>query len=93
MVAHPDLPHSAEDIERTIDRRLKRSGLKTTAAASFEELQTCHLNIISSYPGSPPVYVATEATQEQRAILRSLRMKELIDTEEIAGRIKPREIP
>jgi hypothetical protein len=140
LVAHPDLPHSAEDIvglyrqkdtvekdfqtiketvklrplyhhtdpkvrahvtlcmlalllERTIDRRLKRSGLKTTAAACFEELQTCHLNIISSYPGSAPVYVATEPTQEQQAILRSLRMKELIDTEEVAGRIHPREIP
>jgi hypothetical protein len=140
LVAHPDLPHSAEDIvglyrqkdtvekdfqtikdtvklrplyhhtdpkvrahvtlcmlalllERTIDRRLKRSGLKTTAAACFEQLQTCHLNIISSYPGSAPVYVATEATQEQTAILRSLRMKELIDTEEVAGRIHPREIP
>ena len=48
---------------------------------------------ISSYPGSAPVYVATEPTQEQRAILRSLRMKELIETEEVAGRIKPREIP
>jgi len=140
LVAHPDLPHSAEHIvglyrqkdtvekdfqtikdtvklrpfyhhtdpkvrahvtlcmlalllERTIDRRLKRSGLKTTAAAAFEELQTCHLNVISSYPGSEPVYVATEATQEQRAILRSLRMKELIDTEEVAGRIHPRPIP
>ena len=63
-----------------------------TTAAGFEELQTCHLNIISSYSGTAPVYVATEPTQEQRAILRSLRMKELIDTEELASRIHPRDI-
>jgi transposase len=140
LIAHPDLPHSAEDIvglyrqkdtvekdfqtiketvklrplyhhtdpkvrahvtlcmlalllERTIDRRLRRSGLKRTAAACFEELQTCHLNLIRSHPDSEPVYVATEATQEQRALLRSLRMLELIDTEEVASRIHPRPIP
>jgi hypothetical protein len=139
LVAHPDLPHTAEDVvglyrqkdtvekdfqtiketvklrplyhhtdpkvrahvtlcmlalllERTIDRRLKASTLQTTAAACFEELQTCHLNILRSYPGLEPVYVATEPTQEQRAILRSLRMKELIDTEEIASHIHPRAI-
>lgn len=137
LVAHPELPHSAEDLvrlyrekdtvekdfqtikdtvklrpfyhhtdpkvrahvtlcmlalllERTIDRRLKRSGLKATAAAAFEELQTCHLNVVSAYPAAEPVYIATEPTQEQRAILRSLRMKELIDPEEVASHIHPR---
>jgi len=91
--AHVTLCMLALLLERTIDRRLKRSGLKTTAAAAFEELQSCHLNIVSSDPASESVYVATEPTQEQRAILRSLRMKDLIDTEEVASRIEPRHIP
>ncbi len=142
LVAHPDLPHSAEQIvrlyrekdtvekdfqtikdavklrplyhhtdskvrahvtlcmlalllERSIEQRLKRSGLtKTrTAVACFEELATCHLNLISSDPALPLSYVATEATQAQRAILRSLRMTDLIDTEEIASRLQPRAQP
>ena len=142
LIAHPDLPHSAEQIvrlyrqkdtvekdfqtikdivklrplyhhtdpkvrahvtlcmlalllERTIERKLKRSGLtKTrTAVAAFEELGTCHLNLVSSDPALPLSYVATEATQPQRAILRSLRMNDLIDTEEIASRIQPRAQP
>ena len=50
----------------------------------------CHLNLISSDPALPLSYVATEATQAQRAILRSLRMTDLIDTEEIASRLQPR---
>ena len=91
--AHVTLCMLALLLERTIDRRLKRSGLEATAAAAFEELQSCHLNIISSAPGASSVYVATEPTQKQRAILRSLRMKELIDTEEVASRIHPRPIP
>jgi len=91
--AHVTLCMLALLLERTIDRRLKHSRLQTTAVACFEELQTCHLNILSSYPGSEPVYVATEPTQEQRAILRSLRMLELIDPEEVAGHIQPRRIP
>jgi hypothetical protein len=55
--------------------------------------QCCHLNIVRSDPASDPVYVATEPTQEQRAMLRSLRMKELIDPEEVASRIEPRRTP
>lgn len=93
--AHVTLCMLALLLERTIERRIKRSGLtKTkTATACFEQLQACHLNLISTDPALAPLYVATEATQEQRAILRSLRMKDLIDTEEIASRIKPRLCP
>ena len=90
--AHVTLCMLALLLERTIERRLRRSNLVQvqTAAACFEELEPCHLNLISSHPRLAPVYVATEATQEERAILRSLRMKELIDTEVIASRIQPR---
>lgn len=93
--AHVTLCMLALLIERTIEQRLKRSGLTKikTAVACFEELRGCHLNWISTDPAMAPLYVATEVTQEQRAILSSLRMKELIDTEEIASRIKSRISP
>ena len=128
LVAHPDLPHSAEDIvrlyrakdtvekdfqtikdvvklrpmyhhtdakvrahvtlcmlalllERTIERRLKRSQTPRTAPACFEELRTCHLNLISSDCAIEPTYAATEPSQEQTAVLKSLRMLNLIDPE------------
>ena len=43
-------------------------------------VRSCH----SSYPALAPVHVGTEATQERRAVLRSLRMLELIDPEKHA---------
>ena len=94
--AHVTLCMLALLVERTIERRLKKSGLKSrsrmpkTAAACFEELRTCHLNILGAHPALASVYAATEPTQEQRAILRSLRMKSLVEAEEIASCIKPR---
>ncbi len=88
--AHVTLCMLALLLERTIERRLKRSGLPKTASACFEELRGCHLNLVSSDQALAPAYVATEPTQEQIAILRSLRMKTLIDPEEIAESVKPR---
>ena len=41
-----------------------------------------------AFSAAPPfdfANVSTEATEEQRALLRSLRMKDLIDTEGIGG--------
>ena len=39
-----------------------------------------------------PSYLLTEATPEQRAILTSLRMTELVDGEELATRLRPRAV-
>jgi transposase len=91
--AHVSLCMLALLIDRTIERRLKRSGLEKTAAACFEELGNGHLNMVSSELFPEPAYIATEPTQEQMALLRSLRLKGLIDPEEIASRIKPRVTP
>ena len=90
--AHVTLCMLALLLERTIERKLKRSRLtKTnTAAGCFEELEPCHLNLASTDPALAPLYLATEVTQEQRAIVRALRMNDLIDTEEIVSQIKPR---
>ena len=90
--AHITLCMLALLIERSIERRLKRSGLSRTAAACFEELRECHLNLVSSDHAPEPTYATTEVTQEQMAILRSLRMKDLIDPEEIAEHLRPRRI-
>lgn len=140
LVAHPDLPHSGEDLvglyrqkdmiekdfqtikdtvklrplyhhtdpkvrahvtlcmlalllERTIERRVKLAGMSKTAAACFEELEPCRLNLITSHPELAPAYVVTEATQEQLAILRNMRISSLVDREEIASAIHPRTNP
>jgi transposase len=88
--AHVTLCMLALLLERTIERRLKRSGLVRTAAACFEELRGCHLNLISSDHALEPTYVATEPTQSQLAILRNLRMRGLVELEEISESIKLR---
>lgn len=83
--AHVTLCMLALLIERSIERRLKRSGLPSrTAPACFEELRECHLNKIQSDFADGPTYALTEPSQEQIAILRSLRMKDLVDPEEVA---------
>jgi len=87
--AHVTLCMLALLIERSIERRLKPAGQVRTAPACFEELRGCHLNRISGQ-NFEPTYVATEPTQEQSAILRILRMKGLIDPEEISESIKLR---
>lgn len=88
--AHVTLCMLALLLERSIERRLKRSGLTRTrsAAACFEELRGCQLNLITSDQAIEPTYAATEPTQEQLAILSSLRMTALIEPEGIAECIK-----
>jgi hypothetical protein len=88
--AHVTLCMLALLVERTIERRLKRSGLTDvrTAAACFEELRGCRLNLITSDQAIEPTYAATEPSQEQRAILQSLRMTALLGPEEISEGIK-----
>lgn len=85
--AHVTLCMLALLIERSMERRLKRSNLAHTAASCFEQLRTCHLNLITSDRYLEPTYAATEPTQEQLAILRNLRMKGLVDPEEISESI------
>lgn len=90
--AHVTLCMLALLLERTIERMLGRSNLTElrTAPACFEELRGCHLNLVHADPSLGPTYVATEASETQTALLRSLRMKGLIDPEELGERIQPR---
>lgn len=86
--AHVTLCMLALLLERTLERRLKPSPETRTAAACFEQLRTCQLNLIVSDRNVEPTYAATEPTQEQLAILRKLRMTRLIEPEEISESIK-----
>lgn len=137
LVAHPDLPHTAEEmvalyrakdavekdfqtiksdfelrpvfhytdpkvrahvslcmlallLERTLERRLRKSNKPMTAPACFEELATGHLNVVSTAPDEPSAYIATEPTIEQRDILDRLRLAHLIDHEQMVASIEPR---
>lgn len=88
--AHVTLCMLALLLERSLERKLRRTGLTDvrSAAACFEELRGCHLNLITSGQAIEPTYAATEPTQNQRAILSGLRMGALIEPENIMERIK-----
>lgn len=62
-----------------------------SAPVCLEGLHGCHLNLLREAEDLVPSYVANEATQEQLAILRSLRMLELVDDDAVAARIRPRD--
>ncbi len=88
--AHVTLCILALLLERTLEDRLRRSTQPMTAPACFEELAGAHLNLLRSDADEEPAYCLTEPTQAQRALLRSLRMNQLIDEKEVAARIQPR---
>jgi hypothetical protein len=134
LVAHPDLPHSAEELsklyrakdavekdfhviksvvevrpirhrndakvrahvtlcmlalllERTLSRRLVRH--PDSAETALETLASCHLNLFKGEHG-PAAYAITHTDDEQRAILRALRMLGLADDDHLAEKISPR---
>jgi hypothetical protein len=69
-------------------RALKqRLGGKHSAEAALEILEECRLN---HYAGDPTIYGLTEATAEQKAILRQLRLAHLADDNVVAEGITPR---
>lgn len=90
--AHVTLCMLALLLERTIEGRLRRSSTPMTAPACFETLHGCHLNLVRSDANLEPAYLTTEPTQEQQTILRSLRMLELTDPEDVAQRITARQL-
>jgi hypothetical protein len=78
-------------LERTLEQRLRSTPVAMTAPACFEELRGCHLNLLRAFPDAPTQYRLTEPTQEQRAILRSLRLVEVIDQEALQAQLTPRD--
>jgi hypothetical protein len=48
------------------------------------------LNLLRASPDAPAQYVLTETTEAHRAILRSLRLEELVEPEVVQVRLTPR---
>jgi len=88
--AHVTLCMLALLLERTLEQRLRRSSMPMSAPACFEELSSCHLNVLRTDPDRPTTYGLTEPTNEQRDLIRVLRMGDLLDGEELATSLRPR---
>lgn len=77
-------------LERTLEQRLKRTAAPMTTPACLEQLRSCHINLLRSAPEMAPSYQLTELSAEQRAIITSLRLTELVDAEQLQTRLRPR---
>ena len=91
--AHITLCMLALLLERTLEDRLRRSKHPMTAPACLEELASVRLNMLRTEPDLDHSYVITEANKRQTAILRSLRMTQLLEPEQIAEQLHPRPPP
>lgn len=85
--AHVTICMLALLLERMLRRKL--AGHAGSAEAAIETLAPCHLNL---YAGEhePAAYTITEPDQDQRAILRVLRLRHLADDDYLAEKITPR---
>lgn len=73
-------------LERTLGRKLRG---KHTAKAALELLATCHLNRYRP-EGAPQFFDITRPDAVQDGILRALRLRHLVDPQELRGRLTPR---
>jgi len=89
--AHVSLCMLALLLERSLEQQLKAAAHPMTASACFEALQTVHLNLIKTAADAQPAYVLTDATPQQRTILRKLGAAELLDELLLAERLVPRD--
>jgi hypothetical protein len=84
--AHVTLCMLALLLERTLRRKLRGND---SAARALEVLRTCQLNMYAA-KGESPAYTITTPTPEQRKLLRTLRLQQLVDDEVLATRMTPR---
>ena len=84
--AHVTICMLALLIERSLTDKL---GGHLTAQRAIEELSSCHLNRYATQ-GEIAAYDVTELNDNQRDILRMLRLQRLADDEEVLERITPR---
>ena len=88
--AHVTLCILALLLERSLETRHRGASQPMTAPACFDELRNCHLNLLKPAPEAAVSYSVTEPTAKQLAILGRLRMKHLVDDQEVAAQIQPR---
>lgn len=75
-------------LERTLHNRLANAKPSISSGAAVELLEPCRMNRFAGRNGEPPAYLLTETDEEQRKILRALKLSHLADdafaTERIA---------
>ncbi len=77
-------------LKRTLEAKLTAAGRTMAAAACFEKLSTCHLNLHKEHEALDSLYSVTEPNKEQEAILKAFALSDLTNDGEIAKRIVPR---
>jgi len=77
-------------LKRTLEAKLTAAGRTMTAAACFEKLSTCHLNLHQEHEALDSLYSVTEPNEEQETILKALALSVLTDDRKIAEQIVPR---
>ena len=85
--AHVALCMLALLLERTLRRRLAKHG--HSAEMAIETLATCHLNMFRGERG-PAAYAITDIDDDQRALLRALRMLHLADDGALTDKLTAR---
>ena len=88
--AHVTLCMLALPLERTMEQTLVKAQRPRTAAACFEELASCHLNMVETGPAAPHSYITTDPKPPQRDILKALKLSRLTDQETLIDRLHPR---
>jgi hypothetical protein len=88
--AHVTLCMLALLVQRTLERRLRGSGLPLTAPACIDVLSTCHLNQRRS--DAEPVYDVTDLNAAQQHILAALGLDHLAEDDSLRRRITPRHL-
>lgn len=90
--AHVTLCMLALLVDRILERTMREAGRAMTAAALYECLSAVHLNRCRAKgaDADESVYMLTAASPDCQALLKTLDMSYLIDSEAVARTIKPR---
>lgn len=89
VLAHVTLCMLGLLLQRTLEHRLGNTDIPMTATACVDALKTCHLNVRRP-KGKLTFYDITVPTNEQRAILNTLKLSNLANEEHQRTRIVPR---
>ncbi len=85
--AHVTICMLALLLQRTLQHRLRQSGVGLSAEAALEILRPCHLNRVRRGSNGPSIYVKTNESAAQGEILEALGLSCLLDDERIATAI------
>jgi hypothetical protein len=86
--AHVTICMLALLVQRTLERRLRVSGLPLTAPSCIDILSSCHLN--QRLSDDEPIYDVTRIDAAQRQVLETLGLEQLADEASVRASITPR---